>query len=276
MLTQTFKRDQTEKISAAQAEQRLGAIFRDGIEPDALKRLTVNGRRAVVQVLEDLADQFPDVADRIAEIVHYTGKGSRTMVAAHFPPRNIVTSTTPLASGQMPTKSLKNGYLTFKHAFTDNQKLRRINHQAMPERYRINDSSFSAGFRTVNSPHFSAGSADDFLGHTVAHEFGHAVHGLAQDIMYFTREGILETRNKDVRRRLLQEKINEALDEANLPRQRGDIAENISHYASTNEAETFAEAFAEVYNLGTEARPHARTIVNAVLKVIDDFGGELP
>tara|TARA_A100001515_G_scaffold45616_1_gene35757 strand:- start:524 stop:1324 length:801 start_codon:yes stop_codon:yes gene_type:complete len=266
MLTQTFKRDRAEKISAAQAEQRLGAIFREGIEPEALERLTVDGRRAVVQVMEDLADQFPEVADRIRAVIHHTGRDSRGTLAAHIPPQRL------------PTRSLRNGEFYFKHAFNDKRKMPEL--EAASSQPRTGYYAFGSGpnqtYRDVRVPHFSAGSADDVLGHTVAHEFGHAVHGLAEDILHLTRNGELEFGGNRQSRRLLGSKINEALDEANLPRAEGDIAENISHYAITNKAETFAEAFAEVYNLGTEARPHSRAIVNGILKVIDDFDGQLP
>tara|TARA_Y100000114_G_C11718570_1_gene307275 strand:- start:206 stop:994 length:789 start_codon:yes stop_codon:yes gene_type:complete len=262
MLTQTFKRDQTEKISPKAAEERLSALFRDGIQPDALAALTPDGRRAVVQVLEDLVDQFPEVAQRTSGIIKAprTKKGT---VAAHVYPQNITA-----------TLSDRNGRFFFKHAFTNrNQGLYT---DPIEKRYLFGDGSRLEDWQKVNVSQFSAGAADDALGHVVAHEFGHAVHTIAEDILHIAYDGSLEIGKRVGSRDLLRDAIYKALDDANLPRRQGDLARNVSHYATTNEAELFAESFAEVYNLGTEARPHARTIVNAILKVIDDYDGPLP
>ena len=264
MLTQQFKRNQSEKISTAQAKDRLNNVFGGDTLESTVKQFHVDGRRAVVQVMEDLTEQFPEVARRIKGIVP-TMKGSKSSLAAAMPPGNI--------TGQM---SGRNGSFIFKAPFRKKQDL---GSSIQPRMKRYHDGSASQGLESweeVNVSFWSKGAGADPLSHIVAHEFGHQVHGLAEDIMHIQTSGSLETGRKINSRLLLDKKVREALDDANLSSSDLDIAKNVSHYATTNSAETFAESFSEVYNLGPDARPYARTIVDAVVKVIDDYKGVHP
>lgn len=272
MVAQTFKRDRTERITPKAAEERMGALFRNGIRSDALETLTPEGRQAVVQVMEDLVDQFPEVARNTAAVIKTPPGIKKSTIAAHYYPVNIET---PLST--IGGFSDHNGAFFFQSIFTN--RANNIDHNFLPRlrRYQVGDDpDLPSSWATAEVPFMSAGGADDVYRHIVSHEFGHAVHTVAEDILSITIDGKLDIGERIRSRELLRRKIEEALDEANLPRREIDLAQNVSQYATVNEAELFAESFAEVYNLGPEARPYARTIVNAVLKVIDDYDGPLP
>lgn len=93
---------------------------------------------------------------------------------------------------------------------------------------------------------------------TAAHEYAHALTGWAAEKM-----GIGDRSDISAIHAASERIVKEAQARLGYKKQE-DVAKRISGYAMSNQAETIAEAFSDVYCNGTNAKRESRTIVNIV------------